>query len=41
LGGLAADVVEGKANPWAAKFAWRAFDAETHGEEASRFHGEN
>lgn len=39
LGGLAADVVEGKANPWAAKFAWRALDAGTSGEEASRFHG--
>ena len=39
LGGLTADVVEGKTNPWAAKFAWRALAAGTHGEEASRFHG--
>lgn len=39
LGALTADVIEGKANPWAAKFRWRALSAGTHGEEASRFHG--
>lgn len=40
LGGLIADVVEGKPNDWAAKFRWRALAADTQGEEASRFHGQ-
>lgn len=40
LGGLTADVVEGKENPWAAKFRWRSLARGTTGEEASRFHGE-
>jgi glycine/D-amino acid oxidase-like deaminating enzyme len=39
LGPLIADIVEGKPNRWAAKFAWRELQADSHGEEASRYHG--
>jgi sarcosine oxidase / L-pipecolate oxidase len=40
FGPLIADVIEGKPNEWAAKFQWRDLSEQTHGEEASRFHGE-
>lgn len=40
LGPLIADVVEGRPNPWAAKFRWRELSPDTRGQEASRFHGE-
>lgn len=39
LGPLTADVLEGKPNPWAAKFRWRELGGHVRGEEASRFHG--
>lgn len=38
LGGLIADAVEGRPNPWLPKFAWRDV-ATAVGEEASRHHG--
>jgi glycine/D-amino acid oxidase-like deaminating enzyme len=39
LGAIIADAVEGKANKWLPKFAWRSFEEDTQGEEAARFHG--
>lgn len=39
LGGLTADAVEGKPNPWLAKFRWRDLSAATGGQEAARYHG--
>ena len=38
LGALTADVVEGKQNPWQARFRWRELERETPGEEAARYH---
>lgn len=37
LGALIADVVEGIANDWAAKFRWRALPTSAHSEEAARY----
>jgi glycine/D-amino acid oxidase-like deaminating enzyme len=37
LGALIADVVEGIANDWAAKFRWRALPPSTYSEEAARY----
>ena len=39
LGDLIADAVEGAANAWLPKFAWRALSGETSGAEAARYHG--
>jgi glycine/D-amino acid oxidase-like deaminating enzyme len=36
LGGLIADAVEGKQNPWLPKFRWREFSGESGKKEASR-----
>jgi glycine/D-amino acid oxidase-like deaminating enzyme len=38
LGSLIADVVEGRPNPFAGRFRWRALNAGTRGEEAARHH---
>jgi glycine/D-amino acid oxidase-like deaminating enzyme len=39
LGGLVADALEGRDNPWLPRFRWRRLDASVSGEEAARFHG--
>jgi len=39
LGGLVADALEGRENPWLPRFRWRRLDASASGEEAARFHG--
>lgn len=38
LGGMIADVVEGKAHPWHERFAWRQLDVATAGQEPARHH---
>jgi glycine/D-amino acid oxidase-like deaminating enzyme len=40
LGGLIADAVEGKPNPWLPKFRWRDASWENRGKESSRHQGE-
>ena len=40
LGGLIADAVEGKPNPWLPKFRWRDISWENGGKESSRHQGE-
>jgi glycine/D-amino acid oxidase-like deaminating enzyme len=39
LGGLIADVVEERPNPYKEKFRWRELGVETAGQEAARHHG--
>lgn len=41
MGGVIADAVEGRPNAWLPRFRWRDVAPEAHGQEASRFHGEN
>ncbi|BCL79143.1 N-methyltryptophan oxidase [Ktedonobacteria bacterium brp13] len=39
LGGLIADAIEGKPNPWLPRFRWRDFSAQHVQKEASRYQG--
>lgn len=41
LGGLIADAVEGKPNPWLSKFRWRNISWNDGGKESSRYQGES
>jgi glycine/D-amino acid oxidase-like deaminating enzyme len=41
LGGLIADAVEGKPNPWLSKFRWRDVSWDARGKESSRYQGES
>lgn len=40
LGGLIADAIEGKPNPWLPKFRWREFHTHDRSREAARYQGE-